>query len=326
MSNNDLTEILAHPGAESGTSLVSELQNRLSKLEELITRRGYDTRPIYEKHELEINALQQEVEVLKGALLQAGIPLVLSDNGQLEGKPVEGAVNTPVLGERHTEFFSQRIAKAFPGSRNLIMLSDPNEALKRLAILFSNPLIFRLQDGGISAPIWWWRGERNDQIKQFEILSETKCIMNFDELEIDKLVAYRGKDSYRDFVYVETKAEQPIGVYNYKNGHVDEQVEQNGFCHEEYGLFDSKVISKEEFDDGAALIEGKIVETIGQASLRCRYLSKYNFIVASKLSPINSKNEDGTTQCLLDGILKGLRSLDDLLGFIEDLPRHESDV
>src|SRR5205085_2755514 len=133
---------------------------------------------------------------------------------------------------------------------------------------------------------------RNDQITQFEILSETKCLMNFDELEIDKLAVYRGEASYRDLIYIETKPEQAIGIYNYSKDHVNEQMDKFGFSCEEYGLFGTTPISREEIDDGAALIEGQIVETVGESTLRVRYLSRYNFIIASQLSPINSQDAD----------------------------------
>ena len=150
--------------------------------------------------------------------------------------------------------------------------------------------------------------------------------MNCDELEIDKLAVYRGEDSCRDFVYVETKPEKAIGIYNYSEDHFNEQMDKGGFCYEEYGLFDSIPISKEEYDDGATLIDGRIVETVEKAVLRVRYLSKYNFVIASQLSPINSQAVDDKLQLLLGGMLKGLRNMDDLLGLIESLPIHKTDI
>jgi hypothetical protein len=55
-------------------------------------------------------------------------------------------------GESSTVFFSIRFAKAFPGVRGIQWFRNPIEAVKRLEIFFTSPLVFR--DGH---PIWWWR-------------------------------------------------------------------------------------------------------------------------------------------------------------------------
>lgn len=53
-----------------------------------------------------------------------------------------------------------------------------------------------------------------------------------------------------------------------------------GYYTEEYGLIGKKIISRQEHDDGAAIINGKIVDA-SNSELRLRHLTPYNFIIAA---------------------------------------------
>ena len=325
MSSDDPTVRLAEHYADSEAPSIPELLRRIRALEEMVARRGYDTRPIYEKHEVEIIALQEQVEILKVALARAGISLA-GDPPREDKPPDADEGDTPLLSETQTVFFSQRMAKAFPGVRGLRWLDDRRDAVSRLAIVLSPPLTFKVREGGSSTPLWWWRGNRNDPISRFEVLGETRCLVNDEELDIERLAVYRGADPYHDFIYLEARPEPPTGVYHYPEDHVGKQIAEQGFAYESYGLFDKTPISREEFDDGAAFIEGRIVETAGRATARVRYLSKYNLLIAPQLSPINCQDADDEIRRILDGLLQGSRSVDDLLGLIEGLPPHRSEL
>jgi hypothetical protein len=97
-----------------------------------------------------------------------------------------------------------------------------------------------------------------------------------------------------------------------------------GYAREEYGLFEGKPITREEFDDGSAVIGGEVVRTRG-AKLRSRYLTPYNFVVAAKLSPYNSRKFDGISQKLLNGLLSGELQLEDSVELLLRFPRHDKD-
>ena len=63
---------------------------------------------------------------------------------------------------------------------------------------------------------------------------------------------------------------------------IERNIKQYGYCREEYGFYKDKIaISREEYDDGSAVINGKVTDTKG-SKLRVRYLSSYNFIIAAK--------------------------------------------
>lgn len=64
MSSNDST--LRFPPESAGASEgVADLESRVRALEEKVEMRGYDTRPIYEKHENDISHLQETIAELK---------------------------------------------------------------------------------------------------------------------------------------------------------------------------------------------------------------------------------------------------------------------
>jgi len=159
------------------------------------------------------------------------------------------------------------------------------------------------------------------QIEEFEVLSKTKCLMNWDELEIDKLAVFHGDAYYRDFVYIETKPEKPIGLYVITDQDITEGSSLHGFYVEEYALFNNKPIKRTEYDDGAAVFNNKVVKVHG-AELRRRFLTKYNFIIAAANSPYNSKAFDRISQKYFNGILEGACQLEDMLKEMKSLPKH----
>lgn len=73
MISDDPTARLQRKQLSSDQQALKELYKRIHELEEVVSRRGYDTRPMYEKHEIEIKALQKQLDDLKTALSQVGI-------------------------------------------------------------------------------------------------------------------------------------------------------------------------------------------------------------------------------------------------------------
>ena len=191
-----------------------------------------------------------------------------------------------------TVFFHHRICSSFPGVRELQWFQDPQEALDRLELLLKKPLFFEksVGHGTTCDPLWWFRPLRALYVKRFRRINETRCLLNYDELEVEKIAVFRSNAYWQSFVYVQTKADVPIGIYSYAPEDFKRMKNNFGYAYEEYGLFEDIPITRECFDDGAAVIDGKVTDTFG-AELRGRYLSKYNFIISSKFSLL-SENFD----------------------------------
>ncbi len=75
-----------------------------------------------------------------------------------------------------------------------------------------------------------------------------------------------------------------------------------------------KIFENPEYDDGTAVINGKVVDMKNEAELRIRYLTPYNFIICAQFNPVNEKN-DSIMKIYIDGILQGRYSINDIVKF-----------
>ncbi len=239
---------------------------------------------------------------------------------------IEDEFGNRIITKAPTVFFSYRFAKSFPGIRDTQWINDPIKALDRLELLLKEPLKFERGHGhGVTSdPIWWFRGSRDMNIDEFKRLDDTRFLMDYYELKIKKIAAYNGGSYWQCFVYIETYADKPIGLYAYDDYEFNSWKERNGFIKEEYGLFEGIPISRSCYDDGAAEINGKIIDT-SDAELRARVLTDYNFIISSKFSPMNTREFRTFSEPILNGILNGTNTLDEIIDFFNALPRHRNE-
>ncbi len=255
-----------------------------------------------------------------------GIELETKKSKHIENGVTVDDFGNFTISEAPTVFFAHRMSKSFPGIRGLEWFTNPKQALDRLEILLRNPILFEKSNGyGVTRdPIWWFRGGRAFYIDSFARLTETRCLMDIDELEIDRLAIFHSSSYYQSFVYVEVQPDQPIGIYKTSAVDIQRMVESFGYAYEEYGIYQNTPITRACYDDGAAVIDGTVTDTSG-AQLRGRYLSRYNFLITSKFSPINTKAFDIASKPLLNGILLGEDRFNELFEMIERLPRHDGD-
>jgi hypothetical protein len=218
-----------------------------------------------------------------------------------------------LLEESNTVFFSSRFSDAFPGVRGIHWFRDPVEAVERLKILFRKPFVFQN-----TTPIWWWRtGDMH--ISDFKILAPDTVLLDAQELVIDELAAINAGEYYQSFVYIKTKPSELTGLYNAAS--VAGEIEIFGYACEEFALYHGNLVTRAEYDDGSAVINGKIVAMNGDAQLRVRYVTPYNLIIAPIGSPVNNNQFDRQRVELLNAILRDEGSLEDLAGAVLKLPR-----
>ncbi|MEQ8750979.1 MAG: hypothetical protein RIC52_14525, partial [Amphiplicatus sp.] len=77
-----------------------------------------------------------------------------------------------------------------------------------------------------------------------------------------------------------------------------------------------------EYDDGSARINGKLQQISGRVELRIRQLAPYNFVLAASLSPINNSNFDRDFGVIMNGLLRGDNSVEELAKAIRQLPKN----
>lgn len=236
---------------------------------------------------------------------------------------VEGASDTspdPYPGSS-TALFHDRFASAFPGVRSPRWFTESADIQRRLARLMAKPLKF---SNGV--PFWWW-GHGNMHITRFDHVSDRLYLMNHEELDILKIAAAPGDTYWSDFVYVEVAPMAPTGVNeNTTPEDIARRASRRGYDYEPYGLFDGHIpITRDEFDDGGAEICGELVDTIGRSEARTRYLTRYNFLIASVGSPINNPSFDSTLRSMLLAVLEDEKALVNLVDVVARLPRQRNE-
>lgn len=258
------------------------------------------------------NAFAEKVIELRHELF--GIPL--KSKPVLDMKPfaIDDEDKLPSLdGQSNTVFFSSRFSDAFPGARGIHWFRDSSKAVERLSILLRQPIAFRE-----ATPIWWWStGEMH--ISKFEILAPDTILLNCKELIVDEIAAVNAGEYYQCFVYIKTRPSERTGLYD--STFEASQIEASGYAHEEYAIYKGGFVSRAEYDDGSAVIDDKVVSILGEAQLRVRYVSPYNFLIAPIGSPINNNKFDVQRVKLLNAIIRGETTLETLVREVLMLPK-----
>lgn len=235
----------------------------------------------------------------------------------------------PVVPYPTTTFFHYRLTDAFPClNEGLTEFSDRRTIVKRMEVLLAEPLTFSSEDsrpGFDSHPIWWFRGTYNLWIDKFQVINWHKVLINIDEYIVIKLIVYKSKHNYKDFIYVECAPDKPSGANKLSQEDIDRDVKEFGYCQEEYGLFRNRIITRREYDEGSTLIHGKPTITSG-AKLRSRVLTKFNFIIAAKHSPYNSNTFDRYSEEYFNKLLTNQIEFHEFLVWMQSLNRNPRDM
>jgi TIR domain len=226
---------------------------------------------------------------------------------------------------RKYEFFSSRLNQAFPGVRGLKWFYEPKEIIERLRILFSKPLSFEVYPnkdmliGGISTPIWWFRGGSSMPIKRFRVLSQTRCLINDDEFEVDKIAVYRSMRLYKEFIYLKIRGAAPLNSSETTDSEIARQVNILKYATENYAIYKGKVISAEEYEDGAMFRNGKLIQFEERPTYRRRFLSPYNIIICAQSSIYNSREADVYFADALKELLLSDEKLEEVISVVTDM-------
>lgn len=233
--------------------------------------------------------------------------------------------------EESTVFFSRRMAEAFPGVRGVCEFTNRKDIIKRLSILLQFPLKFEHGlDKADTDPVWFFRAGATEDIQTFLRIGRNKVLMNTDELLIKRIVVYRDSGRYYgQYVYFEVEPDKSCGCYSHNEAVVKDIVKSRGYYDEEFAVFKPKWylpernISRQEYDDGSAMINGAHVQLHGRAKLRLRYLTPYNFILAAKFSPFNCNDFDRTSEEYFKGMLDGTIDKETFNEYMEKFPKRD---
>lgn len=238
-------------------------------------------------------------------------------------KQKDGKEYLRYIKETSTSFVYGRIAEAFPGERDLKWYDNSKDIRMRLNVFFRQPIEFETTSeyGKSSTPIWWFRGGANSNIINFKILSKKTLLIGYKELKVKRIAVMKHSDYKKCFIYVESSALEPVGIYNMAIGYEALAIEKIGYLSEEYAIFKGKPITREQYDDGAIFVRGRSIDVRTKAELRVRYLSTYNFIIAAAHSPFASANFRNESRNHFDDVLSGKMSYDDFFKYLETVKK-----
>lgn len=226
----------------------------------------------------------------------------------------------PILYQDPAIFFTYRLANAFPGVKGLKWFNNSKEAVQRLQILLEDPISFKADGKHYCEPIWYFRGDNCFSIQDFKVIKDFKILIEFNEISINRIAVFSDSLYERNFIYVEAKPEDTIDLYKTSSEEINKQIDKYAYASEEYALLNGISITKAEYDDGAAVINGNLVDATN-SQLRIRYLSKYNFIISAKTSIYNSSKFHNVSKEYLDGILRGNLTLNEYIHELNSLAK-----
>ena len=225
-------------------------------------------------------------------------------------------------------FFCQRMAMAFPGLRGLHTITDEDQIRQSLEILLAPPLYFNRSEGesGDTDPIWILRGNEGLHIDRFAYLGDRHFLIGWDVFNIKSLTVFRHSGLYyKEYVLINADPDEPTGLYDISEEWKAECLQSWGYVHEEYGVYtDNKqkehLISRTEYDDDAAMIDGKIVTGLN-ADLRVRYITPVNYLLTAKYSAFNIPKFCHTSESLFNGLINKSLTIEQFHEYLMSFPK-----
>lgn len=216
-------------------------------------------------------------------------------------------------------FFYERFSYAFPGIRTPTWFKG-SQAVERLSILLEQPLKFSRDEGGWVEPVYWLR-DGNCQFSDFRVINKSTVIIDCKELKIKKICAGYMQKYKQLFVYIESEQMPATGLYNQTPAKIQAAVDNFGYAWEEYALYMNDIqVTREAYDDNAAVLMGKPTRLDGKTELRVRYLTPYNMVICASESPLNQPKFDVQLEDYLNRLLKGDECMDEFINEIKNLP------
>ncbi|KAB8139738.1 hypothetical protein F8S13_26925 [Chloroflexia bacterium SDU3-3] len=208
--------------------------------------------------------------------------------------------------ERMQRFHEQRLSfdlvlrKSMPGAYGFTKAQD-KATINRV---LSNLATYNKECG-----LWWYQGLGQTVAQPFYRMENNIWLIWYLECDIIDLWAFKYTTLERQFILLHLAPRPPFGIY---------KLNDNDRVNEEAGYFNGIYISRGEFDDGFAVIDGQVLE-VNNAEIRRRNLRNDFIFLAPELSILNNPENDMTVheiyKSLLDighispEILEPLRSL-----------------
>lgn len=207
------------------------------------------------------------------------------------------------------EKFNDALSFCFPGKRWLVETEDRTKINKILIEV--NKLIDETN-------LWWTQGRSNMSISnKINKIDEDTWLMDYKEMQIEKIWAYKNPSSIdHQFFIFKTKAMPNFEIYD----------ENSSYEWEEAAWFKDRYISRTEYDDGVAEIDGESVPLDNKAQLRVRNLKEDYYFIATQSHPILlTENDEAVNKVYEKLIEKDLLEESDIQ-ILSKLTRHRISI
>jgi len=200
--------------------------------------------------------------------------------------------------------FDECLARAMPGSieRRYVQARNEEEI---------DRVLFSLADGCEQYHLWWTKGRQNLHINRIERLHDGIWLINGFECQVIDLWLRRHPTLERQYVIIHLAPRPPFGIY-------DEAYSSDW---EEAGYFRGRYVTRGEFDDGYALLDGKSVDIRGKVKLRSRNLVDDFLLLAPQTSVYLSQSADKKVREVYLSLRQAGKIVRDLLLPLEDIER-----
>ena len=200
------------------------------------------------------------------------------------------------------EEFDNKLARIIPGKTELILEKDRTRINKSL---------LELSKGFEKYSLWRNNGTGNSQIRNIKIFNDFWVIDHY-ELNISKIWIYRDVTIDYNFIVIKSEPMPSFGIYNEKL-----------YRYEEAAYYKGKYITRGEYDDGVAEIEGQITDIRTEAELRVRSLEKTYWFLASQFNAVLLSSADDSISEIINNVLLKSDNIDKpCIDHIIKLPRH----
>lgn len=167
--------------------------------------------------------------------------------------------------------FDRFLCQNFPGKRGLFQVKDRRRI---------GEIVDALGQEAARYQIWLGRGLQNIQIRSVRGLGKDTWLINQIESIIDSIWVNKDYSDYRHYMVLETA---PMPSFRF---------DETSQPYEDAAWFADRYISRSEYDDGFAEIDGRVVELAGKAEPRARETTRNFWFVGTLGSNISWLGND----------------------------------
>ena len=215
--------------------------------------------------------------------------------------------------------FENRFTDAFPGSRDIVVLSQPRHIIHRLNVLLRWPVVAKRIDrltneATLAEPFYWTNGCGNMYIRRYYQYKRNIVLLNEQEIIPLYLAAISGRNYWQKFVYLEGQAMRPKQIPG-------EMIIKNREF-QEFAIYKGRIISRGEYDDGSFLIRGRPQAFEHNPDLRSRKLIGNGFLLIPNSSTVNNLKYDREIKRLISQVISDKKNINDLAQYLLSLPKN----